>query len=106
MTEKDTKGETFFFRINGKPIFAKGANYIPQDIFQDRVNLTRTKQLLDDVVAANMNMLRVWGGGIYEDDTFYQLCDARGILVWQDFMYACALYPANGQFLKTAALEA
>jgi beta-mannosidase len=106
VTEKDAKGETFFFRINGKPVFAKGANYIPQDIFQDRVNPARTKQLLDDVLAANMNMLRVWGGGIYEDDTFYQLCDARGILVWQDFMYACALYPANGRFLKTAALEA
>ncbi len=105
VTEKDSKGETFFFRLNGKPVFAKGANYIPQDIFQDRVDPSRTKKLLDDVVGANMNMLRVWGGGIYEDDTFYQLCDARGILVWQDFMYACAMYPGNGKFLKTAALE-
>lgn len=104
--EKEGKGETFFFRVNGKPVFAKGANYIPQDIFQDRVNPANTKKLLDDVVAANMNMLRVWGGGIYEDDTFYQLCDARGILVWQDFMYACAMYPGSGRFLKTAALEA
>ncbi|MCC7466571.1 MAG: hypothetical protein IT261_09890, partial [Saprospiraceae bacterium] len=106
VTEKDEKGETFYFRLNGKPVFAKGANYIPQDIFQDRVDPSRTKKLLDDVVAGNMNMLRVWGGGIYEDDTFYQLCDARGILVWQDFMYACAMYPGNGRFLKTAALEA
>lgn len=106
VTEKDEKGESFYFRLNGKPVFAKGANYIPQDIFQDRVDPSRTKKLLDDVVAANMNMLRVWGGGIYEDDTFYQLCDARGILVWQDFMYACALYPGNGSFLKTAAREA
>ncbi|MBL7808381.1 MAG: glycoside hydrolase family 2 protein [Saprospiraceae bacterium] len=106
VTEKDAKGETFYFRLNGKPVFAKGANYIPQDIFQDRVDPLRTKKLLDDVVAGNMNMLRVWGGGIYEDETFYQLCDARGILVWQDFMYACALYPGNGRFLKTAALEA
>ncbi|HAD13843.1 MAG TPA: hypothetical protein DCF33_15560, partial [Saprospirales bacterium] len=106
VTEKDEKGETFFFRLNGKPVFAKGANYIPQDIFQDRVDPVRTKRLLDDVVAGNMNMLRVWGGGIYEDETFYQLCDARGILVWQDFMYACALYPGSGRFLKTAALEA
>ncbi|MFN0037057.1 MAG: glycosyl hydrolase 2 galactose-binding domain-containing protein [Saprospiraceae bacterium] len=106
VTEKDEKGESFYFKLNGKPVFAKGANYIPQDIFQDRVDPARTKKLLDDVVAANMNMLRVWGGGIYEDETFYQLCDARGILVWQDFMYACALYPGNGRFLKTAAFEA
>ncbi|MFN0215581.1 MAG: glycosyl hydrolase 2 galactose-binding domain-containing protein [Saprospiraceae bacterium] len=106
VTQKDEKGESFFFKLNGKPVFAKGANYIPQDIFQDRVDPRQTKSLLDDVVAANMNMLRVWGGGIYEDDTFYQLCDARGILVWQDFMYACALYPGNGRFLKTAAFEA
>ena len=106
VTQKDEKGESFYFKLNGKPVFAKGANYIPQDIFQDRVDPNHTKRLLDDVVGANMNMLRVWGGGIYEDDTFYQLCDARGILVWQDFMYACALYPGNGQFLKTAAFEA
>jgi beta-mannosidase len=86
VTEKDTKGESFYFRLNGKPVFAKGANYIPQDIFQDRVSPVRYKKLLDDAVAANMNMLRIWGGGIYEDDIFYQLCDARGILVWQDFM--------------------
>jgi beta-mannosidase len=106
VTDKDEKGETFYFKLNGKPVFAKGANYIPQDIFQDRVDPSHTKRLLDDVVGANMNMLRVWGGGIYEDETFYQLCDARGIMVWQDFMYACALYPGNGRFLKTAAFEA
>jgi len=106
ITDKDAQGETFYFKVNGKRVFAKGANYIPQDIFQDRVLGAQYKRTLDDVVAANMNMLRVWGGGIYEDDIFYQLCDARGILVWQDFMYACALYPSNGRFLKTAAAEA
>jgi beta-mannosidase len=106
VTQKDDSGETFYFKLNGKPVFAKGANYIPQDIFQDRVSPGHYKKLLDDVVASNMNMLRVWGGGIYEDDTFYQLCDSRGILVWQDFMYACALYPGSGSFLKTAAKEA
>jgi len=106
ITEKDAKGETFYFKLNGKPVFAKGANYIPQDIFQDRVAPEKYKKLLDDVVASNMNMLRVWGGGIYEDELFYQLCDTRGIMVWQDFMYACALYPSNGKFLKTAAGEA
>jgi beta-mannosidase len=106
VTEKDAKGESFYFKLNGKPVFSKGANYIPQDIFQDRVTPGDYKKLLDDVVASNMNMLRVWGGGIYEDDIFYQLCDARGILVWQDFMYACAMYPGNGSFLATAAREA
>jgi beta-mannosidase len=106
VTQKDEKGSSFYFKLNGKPVFAKGANYIPQDIFQDRVKPSQYKKLLDDVVASNMNMLRVWGGGIYEDDTFYQLCDTRGILVWQDFMYACALYPGNGAFLTTAAKEA
>jgi beta-mannosidase len=88
------------------PVFAKGANYIPQDMFQDRVRPEQYKRLLDDVVASNMNMLRVWGGGIYEDDLFYQLCDSRGIMVWQDFMYACAMYPGSGDFFKNTSKEA
>lgn len=104
--EKDAKGETFYFKLNGKPVFCKGANYIPQDIFQDRVTPEKYRALIDDVVGANMNMLRVWGGGIYEDNLFYELCDSHGILVWQDFMYACAMYPGNGRFFKTAAAEA
>jgi beta-mannosidase len=89
-----------------KPVFARGANYIPQDLFQDRIPPSHYQSLLTDVAKSNMNMLRVWGGGIYEDDLFYQLCDAKGIMVWQDFMYACALYPGSGKFLKTAAIEA
>lgn len=104
--DKDEKGESFYFKLNGVPVFAKGANYIPQDIFQDRVTFHDYERLLDDAVAGGMNMLRVWGGGIYEDDIFYNLCDEKGILVWQDFMYACAMYPGNGKFLKTAAREA
>jgi beta-mannosidase len=106
VTEPDAHGQPFYFRLNGKPVFAKGANYIPMDIFQDRVTPEHYRRLLDDVVAANMNMLRVWGGGIYEEEVFYEMCDARGILVWQDFMYACAMYPASGRFLKNAAAEA
>ncbi len=106
ITTPDEKGSTFYFRLNGRPVFCKGANYIPQDIFQDRVSPDQYRKIVDDVEASNMNMLRVWGGGIYEDETFYQLCDSRGILVWQDFMYACALYPGNGKFVKTAAAEA
>ena len=105
VTQADKDGESFYFKLNGVPVFAKGANYIPQDVFQDRVTADHTKRLLDNVVASNMNMLRVWGGGIYEDDLFYQLCDARGILVWQDFMFACALYPGSGKFLKNAARD-
>ncbi len=105
VTEKDKDGESFYFKLNGVRVFAKGANYIPQDIFQDRVTPDHTKRLIESAVASNMNMLRVWGGGIYEDDLFYQLCDARGIMVWQDFMFACALYPGNGKFLKSAAAE-
>ncbi len=104
VTEKDAAGETFYFRLNGKPVFARGANYIPQDMFQDRVTGQRYRKLLDDVVASNMNMLRIWGGGIYEDDLFYQICDAKGILVWQDFMYACAMYP-GGNTLRNKAKE-
>lgn len=106
VAEPDATGQPFYFRLNGKPVFAKGANYIPMDIFQDRVTPSHYQRLLDDVVAANMNMLRVWGGGLYEDDLFYQMCNARGILVWQDFMYACAMYPGSGRFLKNAAAEA
>jgi beta-mannosidase len=105
VTEKDKDGESFYFKLNGKPVFARGANYIPQDMFQDRVSGAHYRKLIDDVVASNMNMLRVWGGGIYEEDTFYQLCDSKGILVWQDFMYACAMYP-GGKALKNQASEA
>jgi beta-mannosidase len=102
----DTNGKSFYFKLNGKPVFAKGANYIPQDMFQDRVTPDDYRRTINDALAANMNMLRVWGGGIYEDDLFYQLCDAHGIMVWQDFMYACAMYPGSGSFLKNAAREA
>lgn len=104
--DKDGKGQSFYFKLNGMPIFAKGVNYIPQDMFQDCVTPERYDRLIQDVLDANMNMLRVWGGGIYEDDLFYQRCDEKGLLVWQDFMYACALYPGNGRFLKNAAREA
>lgn len=106
VTEPDGNGRTFYFKLNGKPVFAKGANYIPQDLFQDRVTPAQYRTIIDAAADANMNMLRVWGGGIYEDDLFYQLCDAKGILVWQDFMYACAMYPGSGGFLKTASKEA
>jgi beta-mannosidase len=106
ITDKDAEGEQFHFNLNGKPVFCKGANYIPQHIFQDKVTPKEYVSLINDVCASNINMLRVWGGGIYEQDLFYELCDARGILVWQDFMYACAMYPGDGKWLQTAAQEA
>jgi beta-mannosidase len=106
VTEKDSLGESFYFKVNGKPIYAKGANYIPQHSFQNEVKDGDYNRLLTDVVDANMNMLRVWGGGIYEDDLFYELCDAKGILVWQDFIFACAMYPGDNSFLSNVAVEA
>lgn len=106
ITEKDELGESFYFKVNGEPVFMKGANYIPQNSFQSEVIEQHYEQLLNDVVAANMNMLRVWGGGIYENDVFYQKCDEKGILVWQDFMFACAMYPGDEEFLNNVQQEA
>jgi beta-mannosidase len=106
VTEKDAHGESFYFRLNGAPIFAKGANYIPQHFFQERVTREDNIKTVENALAANMNMLRVWGGGIYETDDFYNACDEKGMLVWQDFMYACAMYPGDAAFLENAKLEA
>ncbi|MGG8496877.1 beta-mannosidase [Tenacibaculum sp. TC6] len=106
ITQKDSIGETFYFELNGQPLYAKGANYIPQHSFQNKVSSQHYQKLLTDVVLTNMNMLRVWGGGIYEHDIFYSLCDEKGILVWQDFMFACAMYPGNTEFLNTVQIEA
>ena len=104
--EKDSIGETFFFRINGQPVFMKGANYIPQDNFPTRVTPEKYRQTLQTALDANMNMLRVWGGGIYEEDAFYDFCDENGILVWQDFMFACNMYPGDIQFVENVRQEA
>jgi beta-mannosidase len=106
ITEKDSIGESFYFKVNGFPVYAKGANYIPQDNFLAEVDSIRYKQLIKSVKEANMNMLRIWGGGIYENDIFYNLCDENGILIWQDFMFACSLYPADTVFLHNVEKEA
>lgn len=94
-------GLSFYFKINNIPIFAKGANQIPLDILpekgQDPALVTR---ILESAFATNMNMLRVWGGGVYESDFFYDKADELGILIWQDFMFACAMYPSNQDFLE------
>ncbi|XP_037073776.1 LOW QUALITY PROTEIN: beta-mannosidase-like [Pollicipes pollicipes] len=99
------KGLTFFFRVNGAPVFAKGSNWIPADALTERVTPAYLRLLLTSARDANMNMLRVWGGGIYEDDTFYQLADELGLMVWQDMMFACAMYPADNAFLATVRQE-
>lgn len=102
----DQDGKTFYVELNGIPVFAKGANYIPQDNFLPRVTPEQYGKTILDAANANMNMLRIWGGGIYENDLFYELCDRYGILVWQDFMFACSLYPAEGELLENIRQEA
>lgn len=104
--EPDAHGRTFYVELNGQPLFAKGANYIPQDNFLPRVTPERYRQTLLDAKEVNMNMLRIWGGGIYENDLFYDLCDEMGILIWQDFMFACSMYPAEGALLESIRQEA
>ena len=103
--EADSIGTAFYFELNGQKVFAKGANYIPQDVFLPRVSNAQYRHLLRSAKAAHMNMLRVWGGGVYEKDLFYALCDSMGIMVWQDFMFAGSLYPADEAFLENVAQE-
>uniref|UniRef100_A0A8D2KZJ9 Beta-mannosidase n=1 Tax=Varanus komodoensis TaxID=61221 RepID=A0A8D2KZJ9_VARKO len=98
-------GLSFYFRINGLPIFMKGSNWIPADSFQDRVTSKMLRLLLQSAADANMNILRVWGGGIYEQDEFYDICDELGIMIWQDFMFACALYPTDQSYLDSVKAE-
>jgi beta-mannosidase len=104
---EDEWGESFQFRANGIPFFAKGANWIPADNFVTRIDDDHYWRLLADAAAANMNMLRVWGGGIYENNIFYDFCDRLGICIWQDFMFACATYPAyDDEFMASVEQEA
>ncbi|ASZ09524.1 glycoside hydrolase family 2 protein [Chitinophaga sp. MD30] len=102
----DSLGESFYLEVNGRPLFAKGANYIPQDNFLPRVSDKKYQQLFADMKAANFNMVRVWGGGSYENDRFYELADEQGMLVWQDFMFACTPYPSGKTFLANVKEEA
>ena len=106
-TEPETgfKGRSFIFRVNGRPFFAKGANWIPCDAFENRQTPERYRDLLESAAAANMNMIRLWGGGRYEKDCFYDLCDELGLLVWHDFMFACASYPGSEPFLGNVRAE-
>lgn len=104
--EQDEWGESFQFVVNGRPIFAKGASWIPAHSFVAGLTRADYEPLLKSAAAANMNMIRVWGGGIYEHECFYDLCDELGLLVWQDFMFACTLYPGDAAFLASVREEA
>lgn len=105
VNKKDSIGTAFYFKLNGKPVFVQGANYVLQDVFLPRVTQDQYEKLLNDVKNAHMNMLRVWGGGIYENDIFYDLCDQLGVLVWQDFMFAGSLYPDDNSFKENIREE-
>ncbi len=104
--DKDEKGTSFYFKLNGHPVFMKGANYIPSDAFLERVSPEKYEKIILTAKESNFNMLRVWGGGVYEKDIFYDLCDKHGILVWQDFMFACNMYPGHPEFLESVEKEA
>lgn len=104
--EKDSIGQSFYFTVEGIPTFMKGANWIPADVFLPRISKEKYRSLLVAAKEAGMNMLRVWGGGIYEDDYFYTLCDSLDIYVWQDFMFAGAMYAADQKSLQNIRQEA
>lgn len=104
--DKDQWGHNLYFELNGEPLYAKGSNMIPNDNFLTRCDDDLYKRVVSDAAAVNMNIIRVWGGGIYEDDAFYRYCDEMGILVWQDFMFACQTYEVDEAFLATVRQEA
>ncbi len=94
-TTPDATGSAFRFLVNGRPMFVHGINWIPDDVFVSRIDAERYRERIGQAIDANVDLLRVWGGGIYEDDAFYDACDELGVLVWQDFLFACAAYPEH-----------
>ena len=103
--DRDSIGRSFYFKVNGIPLFIKGSNYVPADALVTRITTEQYKPTIAAARESNLNLLRVWGGAIYEDDIFYDLCAENGILVWQDFMYACSMYPGEPEFLKNIEAE-
>jgi beta-mannosidase len=101
----DEWGTSYEFKVNDVPIFCKGANYIPQSVFPAAVKDLEIENMIDQMLAANFNMVRVWGGGEYPGDVFYKTCDKKGLLVWQDLMFACAMYPGDNEFLSNVENE-
>ena len=106
MQEPDEKGFSFYFKVNGVPLYAKGANYIPEQMVETWINHDQTLSLLLASKEAHFNMLRVWGGGVYPAKDFFNICDSLGLLVWEDFMYAGTMYPYDKDFLNNAKEEA
>jgi len=106
LREKDTFGESFEFAVNGIKIWARGANWIPDHSFPSTITRARLREQLQRAIDQGMNMLRVWGGGMYESDDFYSLCDELGIMVWQDFLFGCAYYPDDGIWPEAVRIEA
>ncbi len=104
--EPDSIGRAFYFKVNGVPFYAKGANYVPEEMIETWINADNTLKLLHQAKDTYFNMLRVWGGGIYPSDDFFNICDSLGILVWEDFMYAGTMYPYDEAFLENARIEA
>ena len=104
--EPDEWGESFTFIVNGVPVFMKGSDWIPADAFPTRITDSHLESLLQSAVDTHMNMLRVWGGGLYESESFYNLCDRLGILIWQDFTFACGVYPDDDDFAENVRIEA
>ena len=104
--EPDSIGRAFYFKVNGVPFYAKGANYVPEEMIETWINPDNTLNLLRQAKDAHFNMLRVWGGGIYPSDDFFNICDSLGILIWEDFMYAGTMYPYDEAFLENARIEA
>lgn len=103
---QDAPGTTFFFQVNNIPVFCGGSNWIPADMFVPRIDSSRYRAWLKLAVEGNQCMIRVWGGGIFEEQAFYDACDEMGVLVWQDFLFACGNYPANEEFLDLVKREA
>jgi len=103
--EQDQWGTGYVIKVNNRPIFCKGADYIPQDIFPARVKDSDIKKMVETMAQSNFNMVRVWGGGYYPDDIFFETCDELGIMVWQDFMFACAMYPGDPDFIQNVKEE-
>ena len=101
----NTDPYSFFFTVNEQAIYSKGSNWVPAHVLNEALSGGYIRQLFRSAWLANMNMLRVWGGGLYESDLFYQLADEYGILIWQDLMFACALYPTDPEFLQSVSTE-
>ncbi|MFK7786974.1 MAG: hypothetical protein AB8B56_17770 [Crocinitomicaceae bacterium] len=105
ITEEDEWGTSYYFKINGRQLFCKGADYIPQDIFPARVKDSDIEEMVETMAESNFNMVRVWGGGYYPDEIFFETCDRLGIMVWEDFMFACAMYPGDDKFIANITDE-